>query len=1851
MDTNFKTLIGVAFDKTQAQNALDKQIESLKKNAKLALDIELSDKQAKKVVQDTSKAWSNYRKEAVAAITAPNTELAKMKQFYVDQEKEIQKQISSQKRLYLETEKAYKLNEKYNQNLVNLDFDKVKTNNQITTYLNENSRLTDNFVSRLKAMQSELADVDESGLKRIRKEFATLKSEATAVGVTGKSALSNFVGDLKNFTTFLSAGTLIMGGINTIRNMISSVKELDAALVDLQMATGGTYKETKELLSTYIDLGQQMGATATEVSSAASDYLRQGKSIAETNELIKDSLVLSKIGNLEAADATTYLTTAMKGYQVATEDVIGIVDKLSAVDMVSATDAGGLAAGMAEVANNARLAGVEMDKLLGYLAVIGETTGESMSSVGVGLNAIFSRMGNIKLSRLKDYQNNGDDLSNVETVLRGLGVQLRDSTNSFRNFGEVLDEVAENWSTYDEVSQRALASAFSGTNHMEEFLVLMENYGTALDYSTVAMDSSGTAMEKFSTYQDSVEAKTNALTASLQELASTTVNSDWVKGFLDLSNVLVQATNSAGGLIPVLTSVGVTVGVTKIAMDALLLSTEKKTLANLAATVSEYGLATSITATGAAIKSFMLTNPVGWVLMLGTAVFSVTKIYDAFTTTLEEQQEKLSKVNKSYEDSKTKLESINSELETTNQRIDELAAKDNLTFVEQDELEKLKGITAELLLQKDIAEDLEKSSRQDLANETVKTFNKQFTGGFTQDDSNSYLPDENDINANVSILASDKSNIASIVAYYNQVKKIKELMSNDASLTDNEKVEEQERLNEELDSTSLLLKQNVQDLLDYKDKLEQVPIEERTNDQVRALSDIGNAIELIYTNIDSAKWKDIKFTEAFNSSDFEEQKVKLEELAKAGKLDESVLTSNAEYADLMEETGMSASELVTQIKALNTVVDDSSTSVANNKLNWEDSAESIGNFQSSISKINDALTDLNNLTPDDILKLMKEFPQLAQHGFTGSEGINALKNALMDVSKEMYNSLDVTVRENALIKALIQNLNDLAYSFNADKIVSELESIEVVLNKVRNKQSLSADEIVILTTKYKDLAGAVEKTADGYSIEESALASLISKKSEDANIAIVGQINQTNTVIEQIKSRIEAYKAEANALDELARKYNNSVTGIGDWIEKYGEGSAYDTFGASRVIEYQNTVEDASFILDRQLSKLDALKSSLNQVNTINKNSGSSSIKKSNTKEKSTKDVIKEIDWIKPRFDAVERSVSKLNDAYSNADTDNQVEALEKLISKQEKLTGIYKNGAKEYRNQYESNLETIKKLGFDADEIFNKIKWGANSIDIFKDLKIDSDKTGIQEQLYNEIQSAITYWNNYSSAIDKKVKVEYEIKDNKKELNELYRTIGLSGIENSLSDLQEVNDELSTMATLLGDVTVYDEFGKLTANGAAKITILNSQLKNAEQSVSLYKDQIKILNEQYLEGLWTSDEYYEKLKDINSEYRSAISDVNSYKQQIISLVVDGINAETDAYKDQVSKIIEVLENKKKLEDNNKSLLEKQKKLAILQKQINALSLDESNRENNAQRLKLEQEYAKLKEEIDDEVADNAHQTTVDSLESQADAFEKAQNQKISELKNSLAQQEYAITNSLDIVSGKYESVYKNLVDLASSYGIQISNALTNPLENAMNSISTTGTSGNSNVSGSVYNVLTKNTTGEKQTAETGLNQYLISKGYNKLSWDGMFQLANALGMTDVKLSDIKNSGYTRGQILNKLKASGFSKGGLIKATGEDGVLLGRANEYILTEKQVPYLETISNNLPTLSYLTQQANLKTSTPEFVNGNTENMSTIKIEKLLTIEGNSYDESTLDKVESMLVKKVPTVLNDYLTKRKR
>ncbi len=132
-------------------------------------------------------------------------------------------------------------------------------------------------------------------------------------------------------------------------------------------------------------------------------------------------------------------------------------------------------------------------------------------------------------------------LSDVETVLNNIGVQLRSSTNEFRDFDDVLDDTAKRWDKLSSVQQAAVSKAFAGQRQANRFKLLMENYDTALEYEKIANKSSGTAIQKFNdAYLNSIEAKQKSLQASFESLSVNLFNRDSISGILEATQALVE---------------------------------------------------------------------------------------------------------------------------------------------------------------------------------------------------------------------------------------------------------------------------------------------------------------------------------------------------------------------------------------------------------------------------------------------------------------------------------------------------------------------------------------------------------------------------------------------------------------------------------------------------------------------------------------------------------------------------------------------------------------------------------------------------------------------------------------------------------------------------------------------------------------------------------------------------------------------------------------------------------------------------------------------------------------------------------------------------------------------------------------------------------------------------------------------------------------------------------------------------------------------------------------------------------------------------------------------------------------
>lgn len=438
--------------------------------------------------------------------------------------------------------------------------DATTASNKTLTWLKNNSKAAKDYGDRLK----ELAELQRTAtnaddLKNYTKQVNEIKTLAASQGKTGASFGTEFKRAFGQIGEFTAIYGTIQKIPQVISNMTTQVINVDDAITNLRMATSISNEEALKLMSTYSKLGDELKATSVDVAASATEWLKQGKSIQEAQNLAKDSIVLSKIGGLSSEESTKTITAAMKSYNMAESEVMGFVDKISAIDLVSATDVGGLSQAFNEVAANAKNAGVETEKLLSYAAVIGETSQEGMASVGTSLNAIFSRMGNIKLSRLKDYET-GEDLSNVETVLRGVGIQLRDSQDQFREFDDVLDDTASKWSSFSSVQQRAIASAFAGTHHMNSFLILMQNWNKVQEYTKTANEASGQSMEKFASYQESATGKIEGFKNAFQSLSTTVIDSNVFKGLIDsgttLLNILTQLIDVGGGIPLMLGAIG-----------------------------------------------------------------------------------------------------------------------------------------------------------------------------------------------------------------------------------------------------------------------------------------------------------------------------------------------------------------------------------------------------------------------------------------------------------------------------------------------------------------------------------------------------------------------------------------------------------------------------------------------------------------------------------------------------------------------------------------------------------------------------------------------------------------------------------------------------------------------------------------------------------------------------------------------------------------------------------------------------------------------------------------------------------------------------------------------------------------------------------------------------------------------------------------------------------------------------------------------------------------------------------------------------------------------------------------------
>lgn len=425
-------------------------------------------------------------------------------------------------------------------------------------------------------------NLDESEFRKKLKDIESGKYDIN-INVNSKNTvqgLNNISNSAKNTTTVFDrlknavSGTFSSRKIETTAYLAllkeindaaerakDTMVQLDKVVTDLSVATGDSRSSVKDLLKDYNSMAKQLASTTTQVGQAADDYLRAGKSMKESNQLIKDSIMLSKLGQINSSEATEDLLATMNGFDMSVNQVNDALDAMVAIDMAASTSSGDIATALKYCASSADIAGVSFNKLAAMIGTVQDKTMQSAETVGTFFNTLLSRYRNVKIGNY--LSDDGEDLSDYESVLKSIGIQLRDSQGEFRNFETILDEMAQKWNTLSSVQQAALLKVAAGTRQQNRFSALLEGYNKTLELTEVAANSAGTAVEKFNkSYKESLEAKTNTLQASFESMIMNSDMSEVYGGILDATTALVNLINKTNALKGAMGALAVT-GVTK----------------------------------------------------------------------------------------------------------------------------------------------------------------------------------------------------------------------------------------------------------------------------------------------------------------------------------------------------------------------------------------------------------------------------------------------------------------------------------------------------------------------------------------------------------------------------------------------------------------------------------------------------------------------------------------------------------------------------------------------------------------------------------------------------------------------------------------------------------------------------------------------------------------------------------------------------------------------------------------------------------------------------------------------------------------------------------------------------------------------------------------------------------------------------------------------------------------------------------------------------------------------------------------------------------------------------------------
>ena len=284
---------------------------------------------------------------------------------------------------------------------------------------------------------------------------------------------------------------------------------------------------------------------------AAGEFRKNGFNDQDAATLARTAAMFQNVSDeaISAGDSASFIISQMIAFGIEAENAQSIIDKVNEVANRFSVSSGDLSKALGIVASTSSAMGNSIDQTLGVVTAITEQTRNASKSARAA-NTIFSRLAQV-------VDENSDVGKKLTGIYNSLGIALYDSSGQMRSTYDILADLASQWGSLDKNTQQYIAITSAGTNQLNKFLALMNNFSHATQATATSIDSAGSAMKENEAFQESLEYQTNNLKATFQDFANNILDKEVITTVIKAGDAFLKLANTdIGQLITKVTLLG-----------------------------------------------------------------------------------------------------------------------------------------------------------------------------------------------------------------------------------------------------------------------------------------------------------------------------------------------------------------------------------------------------------------------------------------------------------------------------------------------------------------------------------------------------------------------------------------------------------------------------------------------------------------------------------------------------------------------------------------------------------------------------------------------------------------------------------------------------------------------------------------------------------------------------------------------------------------------------------------------------------------------------------------------------------------------------------------------------------------------------------------------------------------------------------------------------------------------------------------------------------------------------------------------------------------------------------------------